>query len=89
MTEPKLQASKGSENRRQDSLTPGPYEDNLTPAERLAEHKASLAVRPAGFRVRVNLRYKMDGNEAPLVRKMYDLANEAPKRRRRRRKETK
>lgn len=62
--------------------------DHLTPAERLAEHKASKAhIGPdPGGRVRVVMRNKLGGEkgaEAPLVRAMYDTTTK-PKRRRRR-----
>jgi hypothetical protein len=81
------QASNDAKNRRQErTLTPGPYEDGVSPEDRLAEHKASMAVPEAGFRVRMNTRWKQGGDERPLVRKMYDIANSTPKRRRRRRK---
>lgn len=58
-------------------------EDHLTPDERMAEHKASLAV-PAvpGHTVRASLRRL--GDERPIVRAMYDRTVKPRKRRRKR-----
>lgn len=57
-------------------------DDHLTPAARMAEHKASMEHTgpDPGSTVRMTLREKL-GDEKPTVRKMYDRATK-PKRRR-------
>jgi hypothetical protein len=58
-------------------------DDGVSPEQRLAEHKASKAsIGPDPNTVRLTYRGKL-GDERPLVRAMYDIANK-PKRRRRR-----
>lgn len=69
---------------------PEPKRDHLSPAERLAEHKASKAHTgpDPGSTLRMIERGRRGGEkgaEAPLVRSLYDLANPKPKRRRGRR----
>lgn len=50
-----------------------------TPEQRMAEHKASLALGPGGdTTVRLHLRDKL-GDEKPLVRKMYDRTTKPKK----------
>lgn len=87
MSKPNKQPSRQYEKRR--FVMGDSREDHLTPAERLAEHKASKAhIGPDGGTVRLTLRAKLD-NEAPVVRAMYDIANASKSKRRRRRRKDK
>lgn len=69
---------------------PEPRQDHVPPEQRLAEHKASKAhIGPdPGGTVRVTMRNQRGGEkgaEAPLVRGLYDIANQSKSKRRNRR----
>lgn len=86
MTEPKTAPSDAPENRR--FKMPEPKRDGLSPAERLAEHRASKARRgPDPGTLRLRIRAELGGEkgaEAPLVRKLYDKTTRTKQKRRRR-----